>query len=175
MKRKIILFIAMTLDGYIADDQDQLEFLDPFNDVKINIENYESLMNRVDALIIGRKTFDTISKLVDKWPYENHHTYVITSRPKENQKNITYVNEQLETFISKLDRDSKKDLWLVGGGMLASSFMEKSFIDEYQITLIPKILGYGKKLFNSISNMIDLDLKNVQHEGQIVHLTYIKK
>jgi dihydrofolate reductase len=175
MKRKIILFIAMSLDGYIADDQDQLEFLDAYNDVDINKKNYEDLMQKVDSLIIGRKTFDVISKLVDKWPYENHHTYVITTRPQKNEKNIAFVNEDLESFLESIDDKSTKDIWLVGGGMLASSFMEKGYIDEYQITVIPKILGSGKKLFNPLTNMIDLKLMNVQHEDQIVHLTYIRK
>ncbi len=175
MKRKIILFIGMTLDGYIATDQDQLDFLDAYNDVKINTENYEKLLERIDTLIMGRNTYDVVSKLVYKWPYENLQTYVITSRPQENTHNISFINEDLNVFMTKLHNNSSKDIWLVGGGKLASTFMEKGFIDEYQITLIPKILGSGRSLFNKIKNDIDLELKNVEHEDQIVHLTYIKK
>ena len=175
MKRKIILFIAMTLDGYIADEKDQIDFLDIYNDVQINKDNYQALMERTDTLIIGRKTYDVVNKLVDAWPYENHHTYVMTSRKEENTPNITFVNEDIHSFLSKIDNDSNKDIWLVGGGALASTFMEHDFVDEYQITIIPKILGMGVKLFNPIQHSIDLELKKVDHEDQIVHLTYIRK
>lgn len=174
MDRKVILYIAMTLDGYIADENDQLSFLDPYNENDLAKKSYQELMDQTDILLIGRKTYDVVSKLVTEWPYPNHHTYVFTTNPRTNTKNITYTNKDMNELIIELKMKPGKDIWLVGGGKLVQSMIEHDLIDEYQIAIIPIILGKGIPLFHETKHQVDLIFNRVEHENGMVFLTYKK-
>lgn len=125
MNKKIILYIAMTLDGFIADENDQLSFLNPYQDNILAKQSYEILMDCTDIILIGRKTYDVLNQLVDHWPYPNHHTYVFTSQSRESSKNITFTNQSISNLLLDLNRVPGKDIWVVGGGKLIQSLIEK--------------------------------------------------
>lgn len=175
MKRKTVLYIAMTLDGYIADDQDQIRFLDPYQGNKMAGESYLKLLSRIDTLIMGRKTFDILNQMVDTWPYPDLMTYVITSKKHESNEKILFVDHDHQSFIENLVGQPGKDIWIVGGGQLVSSLLSYDRIDEFQITVIPKLMEKGKPLFPEFENEIDLILDQTQVEDDLVLLTYHQK
>jgi len=175
MDRKIVLYIAMTLDGYIADHNDQLAFLDPYNENELAKKSYQNLMDRTDVLLIGRKTFDVVNQMVEIWPYPNHHTYVLTSKSGSNQEKVSFTSEHIKDLISNLRMKQGKDIWIVGGGKLVKSLIELELIDEYHITIAPILLGDGIPLFHQVENTINLQLIKVEADNQLTMLIYHHK
>ena len=163
----------MTLDGYIADEQDQLTFLDTYHHIKLTNQTYEQLLERIDTIIMGRKTYDILQTLVKKWPYPNQQTYVLTSSlSKSPADSITYVNRDIENFMNDLMLSKGKDIWIVGGGKVVQTLLNMGLIDEFHITIIPKLLGKGKPLFHPLNHAIDLKLESVITEDDVVMLIY---
>lgn len=165
----------MTLDGYIADEHDQLSFLDPFATNKLADYSYQTLLNRTDVLFIGRKTYDIVRASVPLWPYANHHTYVFTSKPGVNATNITFTSKDYKQVLKDVGIDSEKDIWVVGGGKLVHSLIEKDLIDEYHIFIVPLLLGKGVPLFHQVNKTINLKLIKVEYEDQLTMLIYHRK
>jgi len=174
MDRKIILYIAMTLDGYIADSNDGLSFLDAYNLYPEIQTSYNQLMSGVDTLLMGRRTFDIVHQMDDQWAYPNHMTYVFTSKKQKDEHHIKFTADYVETFVQQIKKIPGKDIWLVGGGRLIQPFIEKNFIDEYRITIIPKLLGHGIKLFHEQQNLISLKYERTDYFKDLVMLTYSK-
>ncbi len=176
MKRKTILYIAMTLDGYIADEQDQLTFLDAYHHIKFTNQTYAKLLKRIDTIIMGRKTYDILQTLVEKWPYSDQQTYVLTSTlSKSPVDSITYVNYNIEEFMKNLILSDGKDIWIVGGGKVVQTLLDMNLIDEFHITIIPKLLGGGKPLFRPLNHILDLELEEVITDDNLVMLIYNRK
>lgn len=165
----------MALDGYIADENDQLSFLDPFHETELAKKSYQDLLDRTDVLFIGRKTYDVISNLVTEWPYPNHQTYVFTSKPDADIKNITFTSKDIKELIGELEVKPGKDIWVVGGGKLVQSLIERDLIDEYHITIAPILLGRGVPLFHEVKNLINLKLIKSEYADQLTMLIYHRK
>lgn len=168
--RKVILYIAMTLDGYIAKENDDLSFLSEYEANPEITESFNDLENRIDTYLLGRKTYDVI-KNFDPWPYQNKAVYVISSHDILDDKIISYHGD-LSLLIQKLKEEKGKDIWLVGGGVLIKSMMDHDLIDEYQITIIPKTLSSGIPLFPKGIKETTLKLDSVKTMGELVHITY---
>ena len=88
MKEKI-LYIAASLDGYIARKDDSIDWL---NSEKLDDVNYDQFFNEIDVVLTGYRTYDVINKISEKWPYENKITYVITNRNIKDKDNIKFVS-----------------------------------------------------------------------------------
>lgn len=170
--RKVILYIAVTLDGYIADEHDEFSFLAEYDSLVEVQQSYEALMKRVDTLFLGRVTYDAI-KGVTPWPYEGMTTYVVSHQQFSSEHPIIVTDQPLKV-IEQLKQQPGKDIWLVGGGQLISTFLTNDLIDEYQIAVIPKLIGKGKRLFPPQELSLKLKLVSSQPMGEIVMLTYIK-
>ena len=164
----------MTLDGYIADSHDGLSFLDAYNDYLEVQTCFNQLMMETDTLFMGRKTYDIVNQMSALWAYPNHMTYVFTSKDEKDKENIKFTSENIETIVSRLKNMLGKDIWLVGGGRLIQPFIEKNLIDEYRITIIPKLLGRGIKLFHDQMNMLSLKYERTDYFKDLVMLTYSK-
>ena len=168
--RKVLLYIAVTLDGYIAKENDDLSFLSEYEGQPEITESFNELENRIDTFLLGRKTYDVI-KSFEPWPYQNKTVYVISSHDIQDDKIISYHGD-LGKLIQKLKEEKGQDIWLVGGGMLIKSMMDQDLIDEYQITIIPKTLGSGIPLFPKGIKETTLKLDSVKTMGELVHITY---
>jgi dihydrofolate reductase len=173
---KVILYIAQTLDGFIADQNGEVKFLDQFENDSGDY-GYAELMEKVDTIFMGKKTYDQILSF-GVWPYLNKKTFVF-SRSQEVQK-IKYgqvINQNIEAFADDYKEQNQKSIWLVGGSQIVKYFNEKNLIDEYIITTIPIILGSGIKLFEPYKKDFAINLKlssSVYHKNGLVQSTYIK-
>lgn len=164
----------MSLDGYIATETDDLSWLSLVEKEGLDY-GYGSMLERCDTYLIGRKTYDIVLGLTagDFPQSKMFDCYVVTRQKKEAQNNITFYNGDLEELISKLKNLKGKDIYCDGGGQIVKLLMEKNLIDEYIISVIPVILGNGKRLFLGGTKPANLKLiKNESFETGLVQLHY---
>ncbi|MCG5058627.1 MAG: dihydrofolate reductase [Limnoraphis sp. WC205] len=136
--RKIRLFIASSLDGYIARTSGDIDWL--FTDADYG---YTEFISEIDTILMGRKTYEQI-KGFGEYPYKEKKGFVF-SQTLQGQKdeNVEFVGSDLENFIHNLRQADGDDIWLVGGGELIRFFIKNNFLDELILAIHPIILGDG--------------------------------
>lgn len=137
----------MSLDGYIATIDDDISFLSA---VEQQGEDYGYIQfsASIDTYIVGRKTYDIVQKLIGHFPQaKQYECYVITKQQMESKDGITFYNGDIEELIHHLQNQPGKNIYCDGGGEIVKLLMEKNLIDDYIISIIPTILGEGKRLF----------------------------
>jgi len=155
--RKMILFIATSLDGYIATEDESLDWL--FEVEGEGDNGYSEFFHRVDTVLMGRKTYDWVVKNTNgDFPYKDEKCYVFTRSPLENNENVQFVNEDVVSFTKELKKNDGKNIWLVGGGELIHSFLQEKLVDELIITVAPTLIGKGIPLFKKSDVQINLSL-----------------
>ncbi len=164
----------MSLDGFISTKDDDLSWL---NIVEKEGEDYGYMKfnKTIDTYIVGKTTYDTILKLTggDLPQSSTFDCYVITRQEIENRKGITFYNGDIEELIGKLKMENGKNIYCDGGGQIVKLLMDKNLIDEYIISIIPIILGDGKRLFIGETPMVNLQLDDIKNfESGLVQLHY---
>jgi dihydrofolate reductase len=146
--RTISLFIATSLDGYIAKPNDDLSFLQL---VEKPNEDYghTKFLETIDTIIIGRKTYDYVLKEIGSSYYDNgqRDVYVITRTQKPNTGRTIFYTESLTTLIDKLQSESGKNIYCDGGSEIINELLTHNLVDELIISIIPVLLGSGTRLF----------------------------
>lgn len=151
---KISVFIATSLDGYIAKKNGDIDWLTQFNPPTSEDEDkdcgFSEFFSSIDVLVMGKNTYEVVSNF-DTWPYQGKRVVVLSST-------LTSVCEQAELFtgdiaqlVEKLHADGIKHIY-VDGGRTISQFLNMGLIDQMIISLIPVVLGSGIPLFNKINN-----------------------
>lgn len=169
--RKVILYIAMSLDGYIAAHPDDLSFLNDYDGLELVKTSYENLLSTIDTVLLGRKTYDWVIQNA-VWPYDKLNTIVFSNSPKEIEHGIM-TNQKPKDIVDALKDKSGKDIWLIGGGILVQSMLKDALIDQMIIAIIPKLLGSGVRLFEgSISSWKLIELKE---ESGLILASYERK
>ena len=149
MESKIILYIAQSIDGYIAKPDGSLDWLEQHpNPDKLDY-GYYSFYNSISTTIMGNSTYQEVLGFGVDWPYPDCKNYVVSKSPQLKIKtpNTYLLNDLSHATIKKIKAESKKDVWLIGGGKLIKSFLDLTAIDEMVITTIPVLLGDGIPLF----------------------------
>ncbi len=172
--KKIIAYIAMSLDGYIATSEDGVDWLGGDGSDPTNLGSYPAFIETIDTVILGHATYHQIVTVLSptQWPYENMHSYVLTHRALENTQGITFTHEPLETLLPKLKEEAGKHIWICGGGSIIRQLHDLGLIDEYHLSVIPTILGKGIRLFGESNAPRPLKLKHTQSYNGIVDLVY---
>ena len=146
MNMKITLYIAPTLDGYIAGPNGEIDWLSVLEQPGEDY-GYAQFYDSVDALVMGRKTYELAASVAD-WPYPSKPSFVFTRQTlTTSHEAITSVSEPVETVMDNLRTQGFQHVWLVGGGELIRSFLDQGLIDEHIISFLPIILGAGIPLF----------------------------
>jgi len=175
--RKLILYISMSLDGYIATKDDDLSWLSMVEKEGEDY-GYKDFNDTVDAYIVGRNTYDIILKLTGGvFPQaKQHKCYIITRQERKSENGVTFYNGSIEELISGLKKEEGKNIYCDGGAEIVKLLMEKNLIDEYIISVIPVSLGDGKRLFKGGTPKIDLELLSSESfETGLVQLNYKRK
>jgi dihydrofolate reductase len=175
--RKLVLFISMSLDGFIATKNHDLSWLSVV-ERKGEDYGYQEFNKSVDTYIVGRKTYDTVLNLTNGTfpPAEKHQCFVVTRKKRENKNGVTFYTGDIEMLISGLKNEKGKNIYCDGGGQLVKFLMEKNLIDEYRISVIPLILGSGIRLFKGETPRIHLKaLPCKQYASGLVQLHYVKR
>lgn len=170
-KRKLVLYIASSLDGYIATKDDSLEWL--YNVEGEGDNGYSEFYETVDTVLLGKRSYDWIMQQdIGEFPYKNKECFVFTRSHIEDTEDVKFINDNVTKFIDKLKSQDGKNIWIVGGGELLDSFIQAKLVDDLIITIAPTILGKGIPLFKEGDYQLDLSLKGMRNFNQFVELHY---
>lgn len=174
-KRNLVLFIASSLDGYIATKDESLEWL--YNVEGEGDNGFSEFYDKVDSILMGKRTYDwVINQDLKEFPYKDKECYVFTRSFTENTEDVKFVNGDVTSFVNKLKRKDGKNIWIVGGGELLHSFIKEKLVDELIITVAPILLGNGIPLFKEGDYQLNLSLKEMRKFNQFIELHYeVKK
>ena len=172
--RKIILYIAMSLDGYIAKQNDDISFLTAVEQEGEDY-GYSKFIETIDTVILGRKTYDKILAMGIDWPYGDRKVYVLTRAPKPDSGHIQFYSGSLSDLISTLKSQEGKHIYCDGGAETVHQLLQEDLIDELIISVIPIMLGDGISLFKGGLPEKRLQLiKSTSFEKGLVQLHYIR-
>lgn len=154
----VILYIATSLDGFIAGPNGEIDWLDKYQGGTEDY-GYGDFYKNVGASIMGANTYEkslTLNDGIDK----KMPTYVITRRELQimANANITLYSGSLSELVNKIQKKTKKNIWLAGGGQLTQSFLKENLLDQIILSIIPVILGEGITLFGNVKKEINFAL-----------------
>jgi len=142
---KISVYIGTSIDGYIAQEDGGLDWLERIPTPNEDF-GFKEFMDSVDVLIMGRKTYDIVSGF-DKWPYQGKRVIVLSKTLEMVKDEAELFSGEPQRLVSTLHTEGVKHVY-VDGGMTISKFLEANMVDQITITVIPIILGTGIRLFN---------------------------
>lgn len=171
--RKVILFIAMSLDGYIADHEGRVDWLGGQGEEEM-FDAYSAFVSQVDTVIMGWNTYyQIVTELSpEEWVYQKLTSYVITHRDCRSADQIQFWKESPSSLIKMLKQKEGKDIWVCGGGSIVQQLMDENLIDKYYISVIPMLLGKGIRLFGMAEKPIPLRLVETRNYDGITDLVY---
>lgn len=155
--RKVILYIASSLDGYIAKPNDDLSFL---SIVQQDGEDYgySDFVKSVDTVILGRKTYDWVMAKVPDFPHADKNSFIITRTTRPSIGKTHFYSGKLKDLISKLKAEQGKNIFIDGGAEIVNELLQENLIDEFIISIIPILVGNGTKLFKDGRPELTLEL-----------------
>jgi len=164
------VFLAVTIDGFIARADGRVDYLDPYND---GFKGWDAFFNSIGSIIMGRATYEQ-ARSQGRWIFDDKRTFVLTSR------DLPDVPAGVETFsdpaalVERLRREESKDIWHMGGGRSLAPFDELELIDRWELGIVPVILGSGIPLFPEQTDTFNTCRlqKCEQHENGLVELHY---
>lgn len=168
--RKIILSLAVTLDGFIEGPNGEIDWITSAKDDSGNFESvFGEFLRGIDTIFYGRKSYDLWGNFqpdeqappMIKELYQEIHTkkkYVFSHTKKDDGK-ATFIHMDQ---VQEIREQPGKDIWLYGGGQLITSFINAGLVDVYHMAIYPVILGQGKPLFKDIQQRVGLELKEVK-------------
>lgn len=169
----VILYIAASLDGFIARRDDDISWLTAYNGPDEDY-GYAEFYAGVGAVILGARTYREALGF-GAWPYAGKTTYVVTTRPLDARPDaaIQAFTGDMADLVAQIRRATDQDIWLVGGGRLLTAFSNQRLVDEIILTLVPLILGDGIPLFQGsvVEQSLQLTGSQVYANG-LVQLRY---
>ena len=158
-KRKLILYIACSIDGYIAERGDDLSFLDQVQQEDEDY-GYSEFISSVDTVIMGRRTYDWVMRHVDRFPHADKETYVITRKERQKEGNVAFYTGELTALVNALKDKPGKNIFCDGGAEIVNLLLQNKLIDEMILSVIPVLLGQGTRLFQSNFSKQQAQLKS---------------
>ena len=178
MEKKNIVFIAKSLDGYIAGPNGELDWLELIPNPENKDLGFLSLMEEVDAIVMGRSTFDVVCNFDGDWPYSKP-VFVLSNSLETIPENLadkaTLLKGDLKEILGDIYHRGYGTLY-IDGGRTIQNFLKEDLIDELRITTIPILLGSGFSLFGELKQSMEfVHLKSEVYLGQLVQNHYMRK
>ncbi len=175
--RTVTLYIAMSLDGYIADRSGSVNWLHGHGPDEDNIDTYSAFVKNMDTVVMGWNTYRQVAMELSpgEWPYRELTSYVITHRELPPADKIKFVKDNSCQIVRTLKQEQGKGIWICGGSSIIQPLIQNDLIDEYYISVIPTILGSGIRLFGEIPNERKLKLARTQTYNGITELVYVRR
>lgn len=160
MNKRKTVFIATSLDGYIADKNGGIDWLNSIPNPDNDDMGYIKFSNEIDALVMGRTTFETVCGFDLDWPYHKP-VFVLSNSlsdiPKTHKGKAFLVKGTLEEILDQIYEKGYDRLY-IDGGTTIRNFLKADLIDEMIITTIPILLGGGSPLFSDLPNKLEFEL-----------------
>ncbi len=148
--RKLKLYIAASMDGYIAGPNGEIDWLEAAGNLDYG---YHDFYSSIDTTFMGNSTYQ-LTLTVSEFPYSGKANYVFTrSAPPQDTANVRFVSGDILSFVESLKSSPGKDIWLVGGGQINTVMLNAGLIDEIILTVFPLVLGDGIPLFAPGANL----------------------
>lgn len=175
--RKVVLFIAMSLDGYIADKNGNVDWLEGQSPEKETPDTYSAFIKDVDTIIMGWNTYHQVTTELspEEWVYHGMTSYVVTHREMPSTDEIIFTQKSPCDILAELKQKEGKNIWICGGADVIRQLTQADLIDEYDISIIPTILGNGIRLFEKNPKEMKLQLIRKQDDNGIVELVYRRR
>lgn len=179
--KKIILDLAITLDGFIEGPNGEIDWCILEDDME-----FEKFIESVDTIFYGRVSYDAWGNYqpqesadeVEKniWKAVHSKDKFVFSSQQRNDTNAKFIASDLETKVREIKSQKGKDIWLYGGARLIKTFIALNLIDVYRLSVHPVALGAGKPLFEDIGDRVNLNLIEVNRfKSGVVQLVYHPK
>lgn len=173
--RKVILYIATSADGYIADENGGIDFLSAAQTSGEDY-GYDKFIKSVDTILWGRKTYEKLLSFGIPFPYKNMKCYVLSRTKTGRDENVEFFSGDIGGLIGDLRKLDGKDIYCDGGAEIVSELMKLDLIDEFIITVIPVFVGGGVTLFKPGRQPMGLQLlESRPFPSGVVQLHYNRK
>lgn len=173
--RKLILYIAASLDGFIAKPNDDLSFLS-LVEKEDEDYGYAEFISTIDTVIIGRKTYDWVKAHVPEYIHADKTTYVITRTAKPTIGKTEFYTGRLDELVKELKTKKGKNIFCDGGAEVVNALLQHGLIDEIILSLIPVLLGEGTRLFKDKAPEQVMTLVSARaYDTGLVQLHYRRK
>lgn len=169
--KRVKLFIATSLDGYIARSNGDIDWLYTDQDY-----GYTNFLKNIDTVLMGGKTYRQVLDFGD-WPYATKKSYVFThDLQSESTEDITFIHHDIAGCVRRLKEEKGKDIWLVGGAAINTILLEAGLIDELWLFKMPVLLGSGIPLFHQSEQENWFQIKDVEEfESGLLKMVYHRK
>lgn len=176
--RKVILDLAVTLDGFIEGPKGEIDWCILDEDM-----DFDGFLSGIDTIFYGRVSYDSWGNYqpdpnadeTEKKLWEAVHSktkVVFTSQARQDSK-ATFIHSDISERVSEMKQEEGKDIWLYGGAGLIKTFIQLGLVDVYRISVHPTVLGKGKPLFEDLKERIELKLiKSNPFKSGVVQLIY---
>lgn len=161
MKNKNSVFIATSMDGYIADKNGGIDWLETIPELNHIDTGYAAFTAEIDALVMGRITFETVCAFDIDWPYQKPvfvASKTMTEIPEKLKDKVHLVKGTLSEILQQIHEKGYHRLYIDGGGLI-QSFLREDLIDDMIITIIPVLLGDGIPLFSELPKQLNFECK----------------
>jgi dihydrofolate reductase len=168
---RIRLYIAISLDGFIADKTGGVDWLRPYESEDVG---FNAFLSEISTVVTGRRTYDQ-ARGFGQWPYAGKRVIVLTHRPLESDRpaGVESYAGDIDALSAQLKRERDGDVWLLGGAMVAQEFLDRGLVDRIELYLIPVLLGDGVRLFTRLDRSRTLAFSDARsYSNGIVGLIY---
>lgn len=173
--RKVVLYIATTVDGYIARADGSLDWLES-RDTEEEDYGYEEFYASVDTTLMGNTTFRQILSFDVPFPYTDKENFVFSRSDSVANEYATITNRPPAELVRELKNRAGRDIWVVGGGAINGELLRADLIDRMIITVVPVVLGEGIKLFEGSGRELPWDLTEADaYDNGFLQLAYERR
>lgn len=177
MEQQNLVFIATSMDGYIADRNGGIDWLHAIPNPDQSDFGYSDFVSGIDALVMGKNTFETVLGF-GEWPYKKP-VFVLSSTmnelPASLEGKAQLVKGTLSEILDTIHQQGYHKLYIDGGATI-QRFLQEDRIDSMVITIIPTLLGGGVPLFGELQNALDFECSaSVLYPNKLVQQTFVRK
>lgn len=174
--RKVVLYIATSVDNFIARKDGSVDWLDKTPNPKKLDYGYNDFYKSIDTTLMGNATYKEVLSFDIPFPYPDKTNYVFTRTPITDNLDVRYISKDIPVFVKQLKEKQGTNIWLVGGSTINTLLLDQGLIDEIIITRIPIILGQGIPLFAGAANESELTLEKLEDFGNgVTQMVYKPK
>lgn len=171
-KRKVKVYIAVSLDGYIAHSDGNIDWLDsvarPDEDY-----GYATFIETIDTVIMGRKTYEKVLSFGGDFPHAGRDCYVLTRTERAPDGQVRFYSGPADELLDQIRSKPGKDIFIDGGSEAIDLFRKKGLVDSYTVSIIPMLLGEGIRLFKESEKELPLKLvEATTFDSGLVQLSY---
>lgn len=172
--RKIKLYIAISLNGKIANSDGGVDWLESIPKPDNTDYGYADFYNSIDTTIQGYNTYRQVIDWGIEFPYKEKKNYVLTKKQEiENTEFVEFINMDPVNFVKDLKEQSGGDIWLIGGGQANTLILNAGLLDEIHVFVMPIILSGGIELFDAFPKETHLKLfETITYSSGVVGLKY---